>query len=199
LHQVEGLKILYVEDVAYNQFLIENYASKWKIQVDMASGGLEGVAKARQNQYDLILMDIQMPEMDGYQTTAQIRTFNKTIPIIAVTALVSDQAKVRLIECGMNDYVLKPVDQDELLMKIMAYTSQTAHIVAKAVKIQPDQITTQTNEEPVFSGLEEAYDYDVAKIRKALQMIKSEFINYKEKFQQALTSEKYSRVRQPLS
>lgn len=183
--QVEGLRILYVEDVAYNQFLIENYASKWKIQVDMASGGLEGIAKARQNHYDLILMDIQMPEMDGYQTTTQIRMFNRTIPIIAVTALVSDQAKIKLIECGMNDYVLKPVDQDELLMKIIAYTSQAAFSLTNTVKIQPNSHTTHS-EDLVFSGLEEAYDYDTAKIRKALQMIKSEFVNYKEKFHQAL-------------
>jgi PAS domain S-box-containing protein len=180
---VRGLRILYIEDVPYNQFLIENYVEKWEIQLDIASSGAEGIVKARQNTYDLILMDIQMPEMDGYQATAQIRTFNKITPIIAITALVSDQAKGKILECGMNDYILKPVDQDELLQKIAVYTSAAALPEKSGKKITTNKLNNQL---PFFTALEEAYDHDTVKIKKALQMIKGEFIIYKEKFLYAI-------------
>ncbi|MES2734120.1 MAG: ATP-binding protein [Bacteroidota bacterium] len=178
-----GLRILYVEDVVYNQFLIENYLSRYGILVEMASNGFEGVSKARAEAYHLILMDIQMPDMDGYQTTEQIRTFNRDVPIVAVTAQVAEQSRKLIFAAGMNDYMLKPVDQGELLRKIALYTKRTMTELPSGYGVVKE---VTESEKPVFTALEEAYDHDPVKVGKALQMIRNEMATYQEKFTEAI-------------
>ncbi|WP_051359802.1 response regulator [Adhaeribacter aquaticus] len=181
--QLRGLQVLYVEDVAFNQFLIQNYLAKSGIELDLADSGLKAIAKVTEKKYDLILMDIQMPEMDGFQATQEIRKLDKNVPILALTALVSDKAKARMQEVGLNDYLLKPVEQEDLLNKIAAYTvkeifapqeKQKVEKVAKRVGI----INYQT--------LEEAYDHDPVKIEKALLLIQGEMMQYRHLFREAL-------------
>lgn len=182
--QLAGLRVLYIEDVTYNQFLIEHYLVKYGVTLEVASSGREGIVKATAVPYDLILMDIQMPDMDGYQTTEQIRTFNPDVPIVAVTAQVAEQSKERIFAAGMNDYILKPVDQDELLRKIALYTHRqkaSRPLVAVSSIEAPVQPGT-----PEFAALVEAYDYEPAKISRALRMIHQEMVSYQEKFTEAI-------------
>ena len=94
--------------------------------VDFANNGQEGVQKLMENHYDIILMDLQMPIMDGYEATIAIRNGEagedkKSIPIIALTADVMESTKTRVIEIGMNKYLSKPVDKDTLfeIIKIL--------------------------------------------------------------------------------
>lgn len=120
-----GKRILVVEDNPVNQLVIKSILRKWKgITFAFANHGLEGLEKLREDNYDLILMDLQMPEMDGYEATEAIRSGlariqNQQIPIIAVTADTTEKSKIKAKAVGMDDYMTKPVDADILLEKVL--------------------------------------------------------------------------------
>ncbi|MEM6735922.1 MAG: response regulator [Bacteroidota bacterium] len=118
---IGGKKILLVEDNQMNIIVAEKFLKKWRIEVDIAYNGAEAVAKAEHNIYDLILMDLQMPIMDGYQATILIRKFDQDTPIIALTASALLKVRQEVIAAGMNDYVTKPFDPAELKRKIANY------------------------------------------------------------------------------
>lgn len=114
-----------VEDNPINQQLGKVVLGKWKINVDIADNGKVAINKLDHKNYDLILMDIQMPEMDGYETTLNIRGgLHKNIPIIAMTAHAMKGEAEKCIQLGMNDYISKPFDPKELLSKIIQHTKR---------------------------------------------------------------------------
>lgn len=117
-HILKNLKILLVEDVLLNQKLVMKIMEKWGYELDIANNGIEGVEKVKQKNYDLILMDIQMPVMDGYAATELIRSLpdleKQRIPIIALTAHASHAEAEKCINLGMNAYMAKPFNQLEL-------------------------------------------------------------------------------------
>jgi CheY-like chemotaxis protein len=95
--------------------------TKWGALVDIADNGLIALDLTRQNNYNIILMDLQMPEMDGEEATQQIRLMEKPkneIPIIAMTASALRGEREKCLEIGMNDYISKPFNQSELHAKI---------------------------------------------------------------------------------
>lgn len=119
------LKILLCEDNLLNQKLIQQVVTNFGFELDIAENGSIGIDFLTQNNYDIILMDLQMPVKDGYQTTQYIRTeMNSTIPIIAMTAhsLVSEQE--HCYDAGMNGYVPKPFKQEVLLEAIKTVLSK---------------------------------------------------------------------------
>ena len=91
---------------------------KEKLLVEVAENGLEAVKMAKTNHYDVVLMDIQMPFMDGYEATREIRKFNKEIPILALSASVFSEVKDPIFKSGMNGFIVKPFNPDELLFEI---------------------------------------------------------------------------------
>lgn len=116
-----NLKILLCEDNVLNQKLAKSVINNFGFDIDIAANGEEGIELLSQNNYDLVLMDLQMPVKDGYQTTEYIRSeMNSAIPIIAMTAhsLVGEQE--RCYKSGMNAYVPKPFKQNILLDAIKA-------------------------------------------------------------------------------
>ena len=118
----KNLKILVVEDIALNQLLMKTLLDDFGFERDIASNGRIAIEKLKSQSYDLILMDLQMPEMNGFDATEYIRTtMNSQIPIIALTADVTtvDLAKCKAV--GMNDYIAKPVDERVLYSKIMSH------------------------------------------------------------------------------
>ncbi|WP_373398275.1 response regulator [Algoriphagus halophilus] len=122
---LKGRQILVVEDNPVNQLVIKSMLRKWKgINMDFANHGLEALEKLQVAQFDLILMDLQMPEMDGYEATQAIRdgrgrAIHQEIPIIAVTADTTDQSKIKARSVGMDDFLTKPVDPELLLEKVL--------------------------------------------------------------------------------
>jgi two-component system, sensor histidine kinase and response regulator len=135
--QFTSTRILLVEDNAINQQVIREILENIGIEVEMASNGLDGVNKVQTSTFDLILMDIQMPEMDGYTATANIRNipeFEK-IPIIAMTAYAMEGDRIKCLAAGMNDHVAKPIDKKQLfaaLQKWLPLSKQSKkQIVAK--------------------------------------------------------------------
>jgi len=105
-------RILVAEDEIVNQEILKMIISELGFEVDIANDGSEAVTKAKARRYDLILMDMQMPILNGLDATQQIRQFpdGATVPIIALTANAFHEDRVRCLQAGMNDFVAKPLD-----------------------------------------------------------------------------------------
>lgn len=117
-----GLKILIAEDDETSEMLLDIEVKTFCKEILKVRTGVEAVEICRDNpDIDLILMDIQMPEMSGYEATRQIRQFNKEVVIIAQTALGQTEAREKSIESGCNDYIAKPFNRNELLALIQKY------------------------------------------------------------------------------
>ena len=119
---LNGLKVLLVEDNLINVKIAEKIISQWNVKVDIAHNGLIAVEKHSVNQYDVILMDLSMPIMDGYEATTIIRKSDKKTPIIALTASASYGYLEKAVKLGINDYVIKPFSPKELNMKLYKYS-----------------------------------------------------------------------------
>lgn len=117
-------KILIVEDNNVNQLVMKKMLKNTGIEIDIADNGRIGYERALTNKYDLIFMDLLMPEMDGYEATKEIRNFNKDIPIVALTADVMKGVEDKTREAGMNSYLTKPVKKDELLKVLQKYSQK---------------------------------------------------------------------------
>jgi len=107
-------KILLVEDVLINQKVALGLLNKFNLNIDIANNGKEALEKYNQAQYDLILMDCQMPIMDGFEATKIIRETDKDIPIIAVTANALSTDREKCQQAGMSDYLAKPFNRQQL-------------------------------------------------------------------------------------
>jgi CheY-like chemotaxis protein len=116
----DTLSVLLVEDNILNQRITTFSLKKFNHLVDIANNGLEAVNKYRENNYDVILMDIMMPVMDGLEATSQIRKFEKEnptkihTPVIAITANTLDNDRDKCIATGMDEYMAKPFDMNRL-------------------------------------------------------------------------------------
>ncbi|WP_188168267.1 response regulator [Flammeovirga sp. EKP202] len=120
-------KILLVEDNEVNQMLVLRLLKKWGYVSDLAENGKIALEKLSETDYDLILMDVHMPEMDGYSATKEIRSSfpasKRDVPIIAMTASALKGEFERCKKAGMNDYISKPFKKDNLLQKVQDYTN----------------------------------------------------------------------------
>ncbi len=120
-----GLHILVVEDNEVNSKLVVNFLQSVLITCDVAVNGLDAFDAFRSRSYDLILMDCQMPLMDGFEASRRIRAAEQgaaeRIPIIALTAYALDGDREKCLSAGMDDYISKPIKLDELLRKILLY------------------------------------------------------------------------------
>jgi len=121
---LKGIRVLAAEDNELNQRLIKHLFTKWFLEFDLVANGAEALLKSEKKKYDLILMDIQMPVMDGYSAAMQIRNKQKSnVPIIAMTAHALAGERDKCIRYGMNDCISKPINEKELLTLIRQYTA----------------------------------------------------------------------------
>ena len=117
-----SVKILVVDDNDMNRSLMEHLLTEWNLSFDMADNGWEALARLQQTTYDMVLMDIQMPEMDGYNATRRIRTeLGLDVPVIAMTAHALAGERERCLSSGMNEYISKPVNERELYELIIRF------------------------------------------------------------------------------
>lgn len=139
LENLRDIVVLVVEDNAVNQLLARKVLEKVGCEIDMASNGKEALTCIRSKQYDIVLMDLQMPEMDGYEATRQIRKDPSKslseIPIIAMTAHAFGSDVTRCMSAGMNDYISKPFKANDLYAKIMKYVAKKKE--TKVVPLHP--------------------------------------------------------------
>jgi PAS domain S-box-containing protein len=114
---LKGVKVLLVEDNIINQVLAKKFITRWGAVVDTAENGMIAVRKVRGVNYDIVLMDLQMPVIDGYNANRIIREMGYTydkLPVIALSAYMLEEVKSKIRQAGMNDYLSKPIDPHEL-------------------------------------------------------------------------------------
>ncbi len=119
---LKGMKILLVEDNDINRLYAKSILIKWDCSVDIAENGLVAIEKIKNNFYNAVLMDVQMPVMDGYEATRAIRLIDapmRFVPIIALTANATKSDIEKCLAAGMNDYLPKPFTPDDLYRKII--------------------------------------------------------------------------------
>jgi len=146
LSQPVAGKILLAEDNTDNQKLITLYLSRMGLDVDIANNGLEALEKSKQQDYDLIFMDMRMPEMDGVTATSKIREHDNDTPIIALTANAMKSDQDQFYSAGCNGFLSKPIDITMLSNEISKFLTPSSKPVNQL--------------EPVFSSVIERGDFD---------------------------------------
>jgi CheY-like chemotaxis protein len=114
-----GVRVLVADDNVVNQKVVTHMLRKLGAEVSSAANGVEALQMLRSREFDVVLMDCQMPEMDGYEATRQLRNFevshrNRHIPVIALTANALATDRQKCVAAGMNNYLSKPIDRVRL-------------------------------------------------------------------------------------
>jgi PAS domain S-box-containing protein len=120
-------KVLLVEDNEINQIVAQQNLQNYGLEVVIAQNGKEGLDKAKEQSFDMIFMDLQMPVMDGFEASKKIREFDQTTPIIALSAAVMQKDKELTKEAGMDDHLAKPIDLPELQKILQKYLKVSTH------------------------------------------------------------------------
>ncbi len=116
--------VLIVDDNKINQIVTQNILKKKGYTCNIASNGMDAIKMLKEEQFDLVLMDINMPEMNGLEATKVVRTFNPSIPIIALTAVEEGEIRKQALSVGMNDVIVKPYDTQQFFQTIMRNISK---------------------------------------------------------------------------
>ena len=159
--EIRDIKVLVAEDITLNQLLMRTLLDDFGFECDIADNGKIATEKIQTKKYDVILMDLQMPEMNGFEATDFIRNKLKSdIPIIALTADVTTVDLAKCTEAGMNDYIAKPVDEKLLYSKIIGIVKKTSKVTEVSLEVQPesainkctnlDYLNTRTKSNPAL-------------------------------------------------
>jgi PAS domain S-box-containing protein len=153
--EIKDIKVLVVEDMALNQLLMRTLLDDFGFSSDITANGKLAIDKLARHKYDVILMDLQMPEMNGFEATKYIReTLKSDIPIIALTADVTTVDLAKCKEVGMNDYIAKPVDERLLYSKIVGLVKKNipnkSIIIEKTRYTDLSYLTQRTKSDPAL-------------------------------------------------
>jgi CheY-like chemotaxis protein len=173
LEQIRGANILLVEDNKINQQVAKEILEGAGLKVTLAADGQEGVNAVKESSYDVVLMDIQMPIMDGYAATREIRNLKseiRNVPIIAMTAHAMAGDEDKSLKAGMNGHVTKPIDPDQLFSTLQKWIkpdekrARVEQSEAPAEQPEPDKVLPAEDELP-----ESLSGFDLADGLKRLQ------------------------------
>ena len=147
------VKVLAVDDMPINLRLLSTWLKESPVELQLAYGGQEALSLCQEKEFDLILMDVQMPDMDGLEATSLIRktTLNQGTPVIAVTAHAFKEEKDRLMNSGMDDYLPKPLELGALLNLIKRWCSAPEHNVAMLADIDWQLALSRANHNEVIA------------------------------------------------
>ncbi|MEI2737967.1 MAG: response regulator [Chitinophagaceae bacterium] len=119
---LNSIKVLVAEDNPINMMIVSKFLEKWGVTYEKAKNGLEAVFLFQKSTFDVVLMDLEMPEMDGYEALSEIRKLNPDVPAVAFTAAIFDNMKEDLIKKGFDDYLQKPFRPEDLQAKLVTYS-----------------------------------------------------------------------------
>ena len=144
-HDLAGVRVLVVDDVDINREILRDMLSQFGVETTPAASGEEAIERVRQAgpaAFDLVLMDVQMPDMDGYETAAALRHLAPELPMVAVTAHAMAEHRQHSLEAGMKDHLTKPVDVDALKACI------SRHALAGKTRPHPAPLSSHSNPPP---------------------------------------------------
>lgn len=151
--KLNGVKVLLVDDNPINQKVAVKFLERWNANVTLAFNGIEALASIESENFDVILMDLQMPEMDGYEATRRLRElddpYKSVIPVIALTASVMNQEKDQAFTAGMNDYICKPFNPTDLFNKLIKHSLKGKELQRRvtAPKTKKNKVNKRSSEE----------------------------------------------------
>lgn len=182
--------VLVADDNDINQMVVKHTLLKLGASADAAGDGAEAVEKCKANRYDLILMDIQMPLMDGYEAAQYIRTqLQSSVPIIAMTAFALNGENEKCMECGMNGYVSKPFTAESLSNEIQKILSVSAEINNNSLYIlRNEDVAVDISMLYDVSGNDESY------VRTMVQTFLKHMPNYLQAIESSLRKEDWDNV-----
>jgi CheY-like chemotaxis protein len=134
--RLSGTKVLVVDDAPDNRLLVSRFLALAGAEVDVAASGSEGITLALSGQHHVILMDIQMPGMDGYEVVRRLRSLKYSTPIIALTAHAMLSEKTKCLQSGFNQYLTKPISRSlliEMVSQMVQLSSQ--EVLSDAIPI----------------------------------------------------------------
>lgn len=142
IEKIKGAHILLVEDNAINRLVAIEILQALSLTIETAENGLEALLKISQQNFDLVFMDLQMPEMDGYEATRQIRQNPQLnqLPIIAMTAHAMNSDREKCLKVGMNDHLTKPIEKQQLFSTLLRWIQPREGIGSTVSLITPNQI-----------------------------------------------------------
>lgn len=155
---LKGIKILLAEDNNMNQFYAKQLLSSWNVEVAVAGNGIEVIEMAKNEQYDLILMDLQMPLMDGFAALKSIREgkdLNARTPVVCVSADAFPETRAKAMENGMDDFLTKPLDEDTLFRIVNKFVKQAKPKICNSLKrevVKSQQLLKLENISPVITS-----------------------------------------------
>lgn len=169
------MKVLLIEDNKINQMLARQILQGWQVQVDLADDGFEAIAKLRRHRFDLMLLDLQMPEIDGFEVARFVRTTLKApgnkIPIVALTADAFPETRELTVKAGMNDFITKPYQQRDLYRILRRFSGH-------GVGGESSEVATQFPESEMknlnFEFIQEKFGKDPETFRYILEVFKNE-------------------------
>lgn len=138
--KLEKARILMAEDYPMNQLLAKSLFTKWGLNLDIVDNGIEAIEAVKNGNYDIILMDIQMPEMDGIEATLKIREAGIETPIIAVTAHAFKEEREKCLKIGMNDFIAKPFQEEDVFEKLIYFSNIKENDAKDIKKIELEEI-----------------------------------------------------------
>lgn len=182
--KIKSAKILVAEDNLVNQKLIKNLLNKLGLDCDIAQNGQEALNLFIKNRYDLILLDCQMPVMDGYSATLEIRKFEKEnnlepVSILALTANAFKQDKEKCLSVGMDDVIIKPIDMNDFINKLNRY-----------IKIKQNSL----NKEKIVDNVASIMGLDKKDIEDLIDLFFKDFIKQKTLLKSAIEQKNYKQV-----
>ncbi len=171
----EKKSALVAEDSPVNQLVAKKILSRLGFNVEIANDGEEAVDLVKKHKYDMIFMDLQMPNMDGFEATKLIRNFNKEIPILALSAAVLSEDQEKSIESGMNGHIKKPIDKAELIFEISKYLEM------KEIEVQNDLVDKPFDEYHYIhiNELKDELDLEIEDIYSLLIRFSQEYGDFK--------------------
>jgi signal transduction histidine kinase/AmiR/NasT family two-component response regulator len=177
--EFSAFRALVAEDNKTNQTLLKYILEQWDLQYDLAENGEQAIDLLKKNKYDIVLMDVQMPVMDGYTATEKIRqALQMKLPIIAMTAHVLDSEKQHCLEAGMNDYISKPINEKEFLELLGKYLK--VEIKENNAKLESE------HEKPELSNIYIDIDYLNRIFNNNDNFIKEVMCQFREQYPQEL-------------
>lgn len=173
--EIKDRQVLLVEDVQLNQQIAEAYLRKAGLIVQIASNGIEALYQVQHKHFDAILMDIQMPVMDGFEATRQIRLLDcgKTIPIIAMTAAAMEHDREACRRAGMNDHLAKPINSKKLIEVLSRWIAP--HASNSQIETEIEAISTFSLQGFDFSELMMLFGDDHGQLFVVLKMFIDDF------------------------